>query len=55
VPTAYGNVRVKVSGEGALQKAKPEFEDCRRLAEEHQVAIGAVYQAALTALAAVQH
>ncbi|HLG74268.1 MAG TPA: nickel pincer cofactor biosynthesis protein LarC [Chloroflexota bacterium] len=50
VETAYGAVRVKVSGEGALQKAKPEFEDCRRLAEEHNVPISVVYQAALAAM-----
>lgn len=48
VETEYGAVRVKVSGEGPLRKAKPEFEDCRRLAAEHGVPIGAVVQAALS-------
>jgi pyridinium-3,5-bisthiocarboxylic acid mononucleotide nickel chelatase len=50
VQTEYGPVQVKIAGEGALQKAKPEFEDCRRLAADNGVSIGAVYQAALRLL-----
>jgi pyridinium-3,5-bisthiocarboxylic acid mononucleotide nickel chelatase len=49
VQTSYGLVRVKVAGEGAGQKVKPEFEDCRRLAEQHDVAVDEVYRAALRA------
>ncbi|MFI5270304.1 MAG: nickel pincer cofactor biosynthesis protein LarC, partial [Chloroflexota bacterium] len=37
IQTEFGPVRVKVAGEGASAKAKPEFEDCRRLAAEHGV------------------
>ncbi len=49
VQTEFGPVRVKVSGEGALRKVKPEFEDCRRLAAERGVGVGSVSQAALSA------
>ncbi len=47
VQTPYGPVQVKVAGEGAMRKAKPEFEDCRRLAAEHGVPVATVYQAAV--------
>ena len=51
VETAFGRVRVKVAGEGPTAKAKPEFEDCRRLAAEVGVAVAEVYRAAVAALA----
>jgi pyridinium-3,5-bisthiocarboxylic acid mononucleotide nickel chelatase len=51
VRTEYGDVRVKVAGEGSTRKAKPEFDDCRRLAAQHGEAVEAVYRAALRALA----
>jgi len=50
VETEFGPVRVKVAGEGATRKAKPEFEDCRRLAAQHGVPVSAVYQAAFRKL-----
>jgi uncharacterized protein (DUF111 family) len=36
VETRYGKVRMKVSGEGAYA---PEYEDCRRIAQEAGVAL----------------
>jgi uncharacterized protein (DUF111 family) len=36
VQTKYGTVRVKVSSEGSFA---PEYEDCRRLAQESGVAL----------------
>jgi len=50
VQTEFGAVRVKVAGEGPSAKAKPEFEDCRRLAAEHGVPVSTVHQAALRRL-----
>jgi hypothetical protein len=50
VQTEYGPVRVKVSGAGPLRKAKPEFDDCQRLALERDVPVSAVYQSALAGL-----
>ncbi|HEU0168994.1 MAG TPA: nickel pincer cofactor biosynthesis protein LarC [Chloroflexota bacterium] len=50
VHTEYGPVRVKVSGAGPLRKAKPEFDDCQRLALERDVPVSAVYQSALAGL-----
>jgi len=48
VQTPYGRVRVKVAYlEGRVQNVAPEFEDCQRLAEEAQVTVKEVYQAAL--------
>jgi uncharacterized protein (TIGR00299 family) protein len=47
VETPYGPVRVKVAqwGEGQT-KAAPEYEDCRRLAEQHGVPLREVYRTA---------
>jgi pyridinium-3,5-bisthiocarboxylic acid mononucleotide nickel chelatase len=48
VQTQYGEVRVKLGlwGDEAI-KASPEFEDCRRLAEEKGVPLAQVYAAAV--------
>ncbi|MGC8879245.1 MAG: nickel pincer cofactor biosynthesis protein LarC [Anaerolineae bacterium] len=47
VETPYGTVRVKVTlwTEGKT-RVKPEYEDCRRLAEQHNVPLREVYRAA---------
>ncbi len=50
VETEFGTVRVKIAGEGPTRKAKPEFEDCRRVAAERGVPISVVYRAALSKL-----
>jgi len=45
VSTPYGPVRVKVAEkDGKTVRMKPEFEDCRRLAEEHQVPLEDIYR-----------
>lgn len=50
VQTAYGPVRVKTGRlAGRLLNAAPEFEDCRRAAEEHGVAVKEVMAAAISA------
>jgi uncharacterized protein (TIGR00299 family) protein len=50
VETAFGEVRVKIKRLGGdVVGAMPEFEDCRRLAEEHGVTVRAVHEAALAA------
>ncbi len=46
VETPYGPVRVKVSRWGEVERAEPEYEDCRALAEQHGVPLLAVYRAA---------
>jgi len=46
VDTPYGAVRVKTSRWGDIERAEPEYEDCRRLAEEHGVPLLQVYHAA---------
>jgi uncharacterized protein (TIGR00299 family) protein len=47
VDTQYGRVRVKVSGnQAAPSSISPEYEDCRRLALEHKVALKLVMQEA---------
>ena len=48
VSTRYGDVRVKVSrNNGRVQQVSPEFEDCRRLAEEKNVPLQEVIEQAL--------
>lgn len=51
VETAYGTVRVKVARlpDGSLKFA-PEYEDCKRAAEAHEVPLRTVYEAACKAV-----
>lgn len=50
VITPYGQIRVKIgSWQGEEMTTAPEYEDCRRAAEEHGVPLNTVYQAALAA------
>jgi uncharacterized protein (TIGR00299 family) protein len=52
VQTPWGPVRMKVARRGdALMNASPEFDDCRRLAAEHQVPVKDVQAAAVRAFA----
>ncbi len=52
VETAYGLIRVKVGSLGGERRnAMPEYEDCRRAAREHGVALKLVIEAALVAFA----
>lgn len=43
VGTQYGEVRVKVSRAGEIQKYSPEFEDCREIAEKYGIPLINVY------------
>ena len=48
VSTSYGEVRIKLSRvNGRILHVAPEYEDCRRLAEEHHVPLQRVIQEAL--------
>ena len=50
VETAYGDVRIKVARLGGkIVNASPEYDDCRRLADEKSVPVKEVMQAAQTA------
>ncbi len=50
VSTRFGEVRMKVARvNGAVRQASPEFEDCRKLAEEKKVPLQVVLDAALRA------
>ncbi|MBX3025891.1 nickel pincer cofactor biosynthesis protein LarC [bacterium] len=50
VETPYGPVRVKIAtAPDGTRNIAPEYEDCRRLAREHGVALKLVYQAAIAA------
>jgi hypothetical protein len=54
VETQYGRIRMKVaSAAGETLNAMPEYEDCRRAAREHDVALRAVMEAAVTAWAEI--
>jgi uncharacterized protein (DUF111 family) len=48
VATAYGPIRVKIGlRAGDVYNAWPEFDDCQRAAEEHDVAVKQVLAEAL--------
>jgi hypothetical protein len=50
VETQYGKVRMKIaSAAGEILNTMPEYEDCRRAAREHAVALRAVMEAAVAA------
>ncbi|HXE91208.1 MAG TPA: nickel pincer cofactor biosynthesis protein LarC [Terriglobales bacterium] len=50
VPTPWGEVRMKVASlNGAVSHYAPEYEDCRRIAEERSLPLKQVMQAALRA------
>lgn len=50
VQTPWGEIRVKVAHlPDGREKVSPEFEDCRRLAQQHQVPLRDVFQAAMQA------
>ncbi len=49
VATPYGEVNVKFSYIDGRGRAAPEYEDCARLAQEHQVPLLSVYEAAQAA------
>jgi uncharacterized protein (TIGR00299 family) protein len=54
VKTSFGTVAVKIGKlDGRAIQASPEFESCRRLAEEKQIPIKDVYQAAQTVAASL--
>jgi len=46
VDTPYGPVRLKISRWNDIERAEPEYEDCRKLAEGQGVPLLAVYRAA---------
>lgn len=50
VETPYGSARVVVAEGGGIRKTAPEYEDCRRLAEETGAPIHDIYRAAVRAL-----
>ena len=49
IATPYGEVNVKFSCIDGRRRAAPEYEDCARLAQEHQVPLLSVYEAARAA------
>jgi hypothetical protein len=50
VSTPYGAIRIKIgSRAGETLNAAPEFEDCRKAAAQHHVAVKLVQQAAIAA------
>jgi len=50
VSTPYGNVSLKLGKrQSEILKMAPEYEDCKRLAHEHQVPLQTIYNAALQA------
>jgi pyridinium-3,5-bisthiocarboxylic acid mononucleotide nickel chelatase len=55
VTTAFGDVRIKVArANGRIRHASPEFDDCRKLAEEKNVPLQRVIEDALRAWGASQ-
>jgi hypothetical protein len=56
VETGWGKVRIKIArlNSGAIANAQPEFEDCRKIAAEHSVALKQVTDAAMRAYAEVE-
>jgi uncharacterized protein (TIGR00299 family) protein len=50
VATQWGEIRMKLAGmNGSVSNYAPEYEDCRRIAEQHQVPLKSVMQEAIKA------
>ena len=49
VPTAFGSIAVKVSGDKPSQTVSPEYESCMKAASASEVPVKTVYQAAISA------
>jgi uncharacterized protein (TIGR00299 family) protein len=47
VATPWGEVRMKIAGNGKALQYAPEYEDCRRIASEHAVPLKTVMQEAI--------
>jgi uncharacterized protein (DUF111 family) len=48
VATQWGEIRMKLAGvNGSISNYAPEYEDCRRVAEQHRVPLKAVMQEAI--------
>ena len=47
VATQWGEVRMKIAGNGKALQYAPEYEDCRRIAAEHAVPLKTVMQEAI--------
>lgn len=47
VTTPWGEVRIKIAGNGKALQYAPEYEDCRRIASEHAVPLKTVMQEAI--------
>ncbi len=48
VQTKWGEVRIKLANlNGSVSNYAPEYEDCRRIAEQHHVPLKAVMQEAI--------
>ncbi len=47
VATPWGDVRMKIAGNGKALQYAPEYEDCRRIASEHAVPLKTVMQEAV--------
>jgi pyridinium-3,5-bisthiocarboxylic acid mononucleotide nickel chelatase len=47
VATPWGDVRMKIAGNGKALQYAPEYEDCRRIAAEHEVPLKTVMQEAI--------
>ena len=46
--TTYGDVRIKIGyRDDAICNVQPEYEDCRRIAQEHQIPLREVYRLAI--------
>jgi len=55
VQTRWGEVRMKVAGVNGLSQYAPEYEDCRRIAAQHQVPLKHVMQEAIRLYLDRQH
>ena len=44
INTGYGEMRVKISEWGGQQRVEPEYDDCRRIAIEHDIPLREVFQ-----------
>jgi len=55
INTKYGDITVKIAKGHGFMKAAPEYEDCKKIAEQSHVPVRLVYESAMMAFWSTHH
>lgn len=49
INTKYGSISIKLAGEGKSKKIMPEYEDCKKIAQQYKIPLRDIFQEAIHA------